>query len=519
MKEHHTYGIVVSIFVVDFEWCPWQSTICADVCTLFYVLYMLYVRTLLYCICLLYLTKQFSSHSYCRDSSKSPNKLVLFSRSSPLVHALPTQFPCLVRETLEDLAIITANVKELIFEDTDKLVVHKLSGLLSQSSVQELLRDFVNSENAEVLLLLANMQDTSTKTINHIRIMIEEAELQAPRRQNNPVKLFVLLLHFPPALFFKHCYPALFLKSWDHMYLDTITHSSSVGVVDIQDWFQRCCFPTAAATDDTSTSTTTDQPDQPDQPDPLLSATTHLLPQAISVLSAHMYFGNKKDKSFNSSMNATQRGEALRGLLGECGLGKVLCEKFCSYWKPKVMLEYLKRAATFSKQRESTLNITDSIQTQFKSLFLDFCIYMLSRANEHYNLDIVFEEKEDVSPVKTLFLDIFQLFPVPKLNQLSLLSTSLPPPQPPLHQPHFPFFSFVCGQVEKQVETSCEAANLKVDVLADREEPGVTSFSANAMETTSSNPEAKLKALVTAVLADIEPLLEVSRLQSHITVI
>ena len=401
------------------------------------------------------------------------------------------------------MAVIEANMKEFVFEDTDKLVVHKLSGLLSQSSVQELLRDFVNSEKTEVLLLLANMQDTSTKTINHIRIMIEETELQSPQLQEHPAKLFVLLLHFPSALFFKHCYPAFFLKSWDHIYLDTITHSSSVGMVDIQDWFQRSCYPAAADIEDTGITTK--------QPDPLLIAATHLLPQAISVLSAHMYFGNKKDKSFNSSMDATQRVEDLQRLLGECGLGKLLCEKFCSYWKPKVMLEYLERAATFSKQRESTLNITDFIQTQFKSLFFDFCIYMLSRANEHYNLDIVFEEKEDFSPVKTLFLDIFQHFPMPKLSQLSLLSTSMPPPQLPLHQPHFPFFSFVCGQVEKQVKISYAAINLKADVLAERQGQDGTS--------TFSNPQAEMKALVTAVLAGIEALPEVSILYDQITVI
>ena len=391
-------------------------------------------------------------------------------------------------------------IREFVFEDTDKLVLHKLSSLVSQSSVQELLRSFVCSEEAEVLILLANMQDTSTKTVNHIRVMIEEAELQVVQQLKHPPKLFVILLHFPPALFFKHCYPALFLKGWDHVYLDTIAHSSSGSMVDIQDWFQRCCFP--VATDDTTM----------DQPDPLLRATTHLLPQAISVLSAHMHFGNKRDNSFNSSMNATQRGQALGKLLDKRGVRKVLCEKFCSYWKPKVMLEYLERAAMFSKQRESTLNITDSIQTQFKSLFLDFCIYMLTRANEHYNLDIIFaEEGENFSPVKTLFLDIFKLFPIPKLSQLSLLSTSLPPPQPPLHQPHFPFFSFVCGLVEKQVEASCEAANLALNVLAEKEEPSLNSLiTSSTRAPTSNNPEAKLKALVAAVLADIEPLLEVS---------
>ena len=433
-----------------------------------------------------------------RDLARCPNKLVVYSRSSPLVHSLPAQFVCQTRSDTRD-GMGVASARDLVFQDTDKLMVQKLSSLLSQSSVQEMLRDYVCSETAEVLLLVANMQDTSIKTINHIRIMIEEAELQAPQRQNQPPKLFVLLLHFPPALFFKHCYPALFLKGWDHTYLDTVTHSSAGGVVDIQDWFQRCCFPAALREEGSGISA---------EPDPLVIAAKHLLPQAIPVLSAQMYFGSKKDKSFNSSMNATQRGKALERLLDYCGMGDVLCKKFCSYWKPKIMLEYLERAATFSKQRESTLNITDSIQTQFKALFLDFCVYMLTRANESYNLDVVYAEDKS-SPVRTLFLDIFKQFPIPKLSQLGVLSTSLPTPKPDSRQSHFPFFSYVCDLMEKHVESSSEVANQKLDVLTERENRGLASIS-TADRTPDCNPQKKLEFLSSAVIALLEPMVEVS---------
>ena len=48
----------------------------------------------------------------------------------------------------------------------------------------------------------------------------------------NLQKLFVLLLHFPPTMFYEPCYPALFLYGWDHYYLDTISQSPGVGVTD-----------------------------------------------------------------------------------------------------------------------------------------------------------------------------------------------------------------------------------------------------------------------------------------------
>ena len=268
---------------------------------------------------------------------------------------------------------------------------------------------------------------------------------------------------------------------------------------NFQDWFQRCCFHAALREEGCSIST---------EPDPLVTAAKHLLLQAIPVLSAQMYFGSKKDKSFNSSMNATQRGKALERLLDYCGLGDVLCKKFCSYWKPNIMLEYLERAATFSKQRESTLNITDSIQTQFKALFLDFCVYMLTRANESYNLDVVYAEDKS-SPVRTLFLDIFKQFPIPKLSQLGVLSTSLPTPKPHSRQSHFPFFSYVCDLMEKHVENSNEVANQKLDLLTERENRGLASISANDLSP-DSNLQKKLEFLNSAVIALLEPLVEVS---------
>ena len=370
-------------------------------------------------------------------------------------------------------------------------MVHKLSNLLSQSSVQELFREFISSEEAEVCVLLANMQETSCKTINHIRVMIEEAEL---RTREQHCKMFVLLLHFPPAQFFQHCYPALFLKGWDHAYLDTLAHSTVRGVVDIQDWFFKCCFPAEDM--------------NPDEPDTLLQALSQILPQAISVISARVYFGNKHDRSFNSAMNATQRSNALRTLLFDQGLGDVLCEKFRAYWKPKLMAEYLEKAATFSKQRESTLNITDSIQTQVKTLFMDFCVYMLSRANENFNLDVIYAE-ESSSAIHKLFLQVFRIFPVPKLSQLNLLSNNLPALQPPSHCPRFPFFSLIYALMEKQVELSVEAANLQLGILTDHahQERPVDSL---ASPPPSNNPGAKLEAMIEAVLTDLEPQLNVS---------
>ena len=389
-----------------------------------------------------------------------------------MVHSLPAQFPLSVVHAHQIPRDINDTVSKLVFEDPDRLFICKLSMVQSQNSLEELLRSFISSKTAEICLLLANMQETSSKTINHIRIMIEEAELTIYQQST---KMFVLLLHFPPINLFQQCYPALFLKGWDHCYLDALAHSSEKGVVDIQDWFLKCIFPSK-------------NPKLSDS-DALLRVLQDILSQAISVLSARIYFGNKGDDSFNSEMNATQRSQALQKLLFDCGIGAVLCEKFRSYWTRKVMIEYLEKAAMFCTERESTLSVTESIQTQFSALFVDFCVYMLTHINKNFNLDIIYAE--DCSPIiRRLFLDILKIFPVPKLNQLNSLSNDLPKHHPRSHSSKFPFFNFIFNLLEDQMELSVEFVNRQLDLLHDPN---------NASCTVSD----KLHAFVPAMLQDL----------------
>ena len=377
--------------------------------------------------------------------------MLCFTRSSPLIHQLPAQYPSSIFDVQTKLEDIQKTLKDLVFEKTEQLVVCKLSSVISQTAVQELLKGFIHSDKTNVCVIVANMQETSRQIVNHLRIMIEETEALAPQQQ----KLFIFLLHFPPAQFFKPCYPSLFLKGWDHCYLDTIAHSAVKGVIDIRDWFWQCCFPS--------------QPDAEEQEeggDSLVQALNDIIPQAIPILSSRVFFGVREGGSFSAPMNGSSRSKALKELLFDHGVGKVLCERFRSYWKPPVMAEYLDRAASFSKNRESTLNITDSIQTMFKTLFFDFLVYMISRINDRFNIDILFNR--DGSPaLQMLFIDILHVFPLPSLSQVNVLSSNLQAPQQISHVPSFPFFTFVSSSMEKLVEKSQEEANIKIDIMED----------------------------------------------------
>ena len=359
-------------------------------------------------------------------------------------------------------------VRRFVFEESEKVVVCKSSILQSQSTVEELLKNFMSSSSSEICVLLINMQETIGRVVNHIRVMIEEAELKASSQKVKsspnettesfseeaastesrfPRKLFVLLLHFPPAQFFQHCYPALFLRSWDHCYLDTIAHSTEEGKVNIEDWFLRSYGL------------------NPSETDTLEAALVQLLPQVVPIVSSRINLGI-------DSTNVTQCS-ILNALLFDKEIspdtvsefGKILCDRFKAYWKPKVMAEYLERAAIFSKQRESTLNITDSIQTQFKALFADFCAYMLTQADKNFNLKkILKSSNEDPNEIK-LFFNILKILPVPELHQLkSVLNDNLST-YSRANCPHFPFFYFVYELIEKQVNLSKKTINLQHDLL------------------------------------------------------
>ena len=331
-------------------------------------------------------------------------------------------------------------------------MTYKLSSVFSQTTIENLIQNFMDSNQLEVCLIVINLQETSKEFVNHLRIMIEEAEFPTMRQTT---KLFIVLLHFPPAQFFKPCYPTLFLKGWDHCYLDVIAYSNDKGVVDIRDWFWQCCFPKQLF----------------HLEDKLLQALLDMLPRVIPDLVSRVLFGSRPNGVFNCSMDVSNRIKILKKLLLDkrhdgITVGRVLCEKFRAYWTPNVMAEQLEKAAIFSRDRESTLSITESIQTKFNNLFKDFLVYIISRINEDYNIDILLNDKCS-DAIQVLFLEILRVFPTSNLSQISLLSNNLPLLQPLVYLPNFPFFKLVFEIMEKFVEQSREEANNKLNILCE----------------------------------------------------
>ncbi len=312
----------------------------------------------------------------------------------------------------------------------------------SQSKLERLLGGFVSSD-AQVLLLVVDMQEITKKMVNHLRILVEEAERQSKTLQ----KLFVILLHFPPVNFFDPCYPSLFLQGWDHHYLDSIAHGTlthcglTANVVDVKFWFDRCVDQNLKAdVNDRMTVT-------------LESLVDESVPKVASRVSVIL--------SGHDAYTGIQWSENIRKVLVSKGIGKVLAGMFRSYWEPTVMVNELKRVITFMYNHESTLNITDSIQSVFQTLFFDFLVYMVVLMNKDMSMQLLL--KDDCSEqVEKLYCKLLGALPLPDLTHLKYLSTSFQleshaPAQ--LYQPRFPFFNHVCEEIDKAIDESKEEVN------------------------------------------------------------
>ena len=357
------------------------------------------------------------------------NKALCFTRMSAAILHLPAQYPVpQIMTKQSDLSV----VKCLISDHESSVVIRRLSTIRTQKSMEGVIKDVVKDDNVKVCVLIANLEHCSKKIINHVRILIEEIETELQTH-----KLFIILLCFPPRQFFHPVYPSLYLKGWDHYYLDKIgDYPSTNTTVNIQEWFVRCLQP----------STT--------EMSSLTETVREMLPQSVSEIVSHVHFGSKPGKSINCHMSVSDRSEIINDLLQGKGMGEVICEKFCRIWTPKLMLHYLEETAKLSLMRESTVSMTDSIHSNFRKFFFDFSVYIFSQINADWYLDILCDQSCSDDILKLLF-SLLRVLPMPPLPQLNSYRSTYAA-NDVVYTPEFPYFRFVCGLIDELVE-QCHA--------------------------------------------------------------
>ena len=150
------------------------------------------------------------------DASKFKiKKNLLYTLTS---YAILTSFPahdCSFDKLSE---IEVAGLEDLFLISTDLLYIYTISNTSRQQNINQVLTQFFQSEQYEVLVLVANMNELNKDCISHVRLLIEEMEalFQSKIKAN---KLVYFLLHFPENMLYSYCYPCLFEKGWQHIYL------------------------------------------------------------------------------------------------------------------------------------------------------------------------------------------------------------------------------------------------------------------------------------------------------------
>ena len=335
-----------------------------------------------------------------------------------------------------------------------------MSHLSSYSAVSEQIKAFVESTSHKVFLLVANTQEVSKNIISHMRIMIEEAEVES--QSTKLKKLFVLLLHFPFSRLSNPCYPCTFLQGWDFFYLDVIGYNAAKTVMDVREWFKQHYYSPGSSINSVAQNS-------------VAGRLSEILREAIPIISSQVSFGSYEAAPFNRPMRIPERNDALDKILLHKGVGAVLLERFGSYWQQNVLVEYLEKAALFAHSHETTVSVLDSLQCNLKALFFDFLTYMVSHINEELNFDLLCA-KDCPPEVQDLFLRLLRVYPIPEFTELKTLHVQIGAKLPSRNEavfviPAFPFYAFVSSEVEKVVEQSRKQLSTKLHENNQLDEP------------------------------------------------
>ena len=164
-------------------------------------------------------------------------KFLCYTRTSPAaLELIPMQF--ISSSGTEEERKKLKNFFEM---EPDLFCTYIITKATSQEKLNSFLRQFYCCDSNHVLLLLADMNKLSKDTINHTRLLIEEAE----RMQSlKATKIIFLILHFPTNMFYSHCYPSIFLRGWRHIYMDMIGQTETTST-DVEEWLRIYLLPSS----------------------------------------------------------------------------------------------------------------------------------------------------------------------------------------------------------------------------------------------------------------------------------
>ncbi|KAL7555253.1 hypothetical protein ACHAWF_018911 [Thalassiosira exigua] len=339
----------------------------------------------------------------------------------------------------QEEALFKAKVESIVHEHPSDIEIHHLDMMKSESSVRGAINSWATTEEISCLMLVADMQlQSSPKLVNFVRAHIERVKLSS-------MKKFFLLLHHPLSCE-TPSYPALFLGTWQCVYLDGIGHQGvSSSHLSINSVFEAACF------DDCSL-----------RADSMLDA---LLPKALQYVASQVsfYTRSSQPQSVNQrDTEFTERLVKLEGILkspikGE-SLGRIICQQYLNMWRQEAIQEMLQRSAHGLMSGTTHLSISSAVRSTFQHTFNKFLANRIIDINMGSNLDIL-DDQLDLETDEIFSLVLSSLPDIP-LKELLLQRDIYRPLNPlPLEKANsetlvfFPFYhhlsSFIAMILDK----------------------------------------------------------------------
>ena len=336
-----------------------------------------------YCICYMIILCTYSDANTFMNMQKI-QRFIIFCRSSAMIHSLPSNFSSLGNEQTQVF------LQNHITSDVACLSIIKVSVIHSQDSFKRKMDLFYKDNILKVLLLIIDIQESSPEMINHIRMIVDEAQpIDA-----EVTKQVVLLLHFPSSMFSSGYYPTLFLHGWKYRYIDSLAHSAESGDLDMELLIKNCLVKKL----DDSTDPVYDYHS-------LLSILHHSAGNISPLLTAY----------FKSNEYITKTD--IRHVLTDEDTIALICKRFLHYLDAGQCLQYLDNAAKAAYERESTINMKSHIEVRIKNnMFKNFLIYVITFFHVHGVTKSLLAVNESL---ERFIRDLLPSIPVPDIFQLT----------------------------------------------------------------------------------------------------
>ena len=353
----------------------------------------------------------------------------------------------------------------LCFKESRTFHTYVITHASSQESLLTTLKCFfehtaVNSPT-EVLLLVANMNEVLKSTINHARILIEEIELSYQKLHTN--KLVFLLLHFPPNMFYNHCYPTLFLNGWQHIFLDEIGKIKDAHYLNIEKWLN------ISLLEENKTSY------QHALSEIFVNdfVWNKLLFESIVLSSGNVTMKQLKDFPLENTDNEQIRLQWLLFVKKE-EIQLVIKQRFYTYWQQEAMHELTYQIACYALTYHSSCTLSQTVQETIKSSFKEMVLYFICIINHHFVIHTL--KRYDSNPelrrqlICLVVCKVLSVLTIPDSPQQLQVEVALLTQQSrrdavkDISSPKFPFFNLIFDAMESIVNQAFKESSWSMDI-------------------------------------------------------